>query len=358
MTALTLPSVPHYNAPPPTKADLDYADLSIIDLSKTDSPEGRAALACQVRDALLAHGFFYVINHGYPGSRDRMFDIADVPFEGVSDEEKQLYSAIDQETGWYHAYKLRESWRIAAGVRDQFEFINIDRDPSKQGHPEALQSFLPEIKEFASFNHYDVLFPILKLIALSLELPEDAFVNIHQSNGLGEAFVRFSKYHPHSMEDGEKSQNLWLQGHTDSGSITILWSQPVAGLQILGTDSKWRWVKYVEDALVVNAGDVMDFLTGGYYKATIHRVIRPPLDQQQLTRLCVFYFVMADGDVKLVPFRDSPVLQRVGIHPRCDDTVAPTMLEWRRARANGYAQMEFKRVDEEIVNGVVVKHYR
>ena len=46
-------------------AVVDYADLSTIDLSKMDSAEGRAALALQVRDAMLTHGFFCVINHGY-----------------------------------------------------------------------------------------------------------------------------------------------------------------------------------------------------------------------------------------------------------------------------------------------------
>ena len=114
---------------------------------------------------------------------------------------------------------------------------------------------------------------------------------------------------------------------------------------------------------VVNAGDGMDFLTGGYYTGTVHRVIQPPLDQQQFIRLGVFYFVMADGDVKLVPFRESPVLQRAGIHPRCDDSIAPTMLEWRRDRANGYGRSELKPskekgVEEEVVNGIVVKHYK
>ena len=113
----------------------------------------------------------------------------------------------------------------------------------------------------------------------------------------------------------------------------------------------------------MNAGDGMDFLTGGYYTGTVHRVIQPPLDQQQFIRLGVFYFVMADGDVKLVPFRESPVLQRAGIHPRCDDSIAPTMLEWRRDRANGYGRSELKPskekgVEEEVVNGIVVKHYK
>ena len=44
---------------------VDYADLAIIDISKAETEQGRAALAVEVRDALLKHGFFYVVNHGY-----------------------------------------------------------------------------------------------------------------------------------------------------------------------------------------------------------------------------------------------------------------------------------------------------
>ena len=35
-----------------------------------------------------------------------MFDIADVPFTGVNDEEKQVYAAAIKETGSYRGYKL------------------------------------------------------------------------------------------------------------------------------------------------------------------------------------------------------------------------------------------------------------
>lgn len=43
---------------------MDYADLTVIDLSKADTYEGRVELAAQLRDAMQTHGFFYVINHG------------------------------------------------------------------------------------------------------------------------------------------------------------------------------------------------------------------------------------------------------------------------------------------------------
>jgi len=36
----------------------------------------------------------------------------------------------------------------------------------------------------------------------------------------------------------------------DIGSITILWSQSVGGLQMLAPDGRWKWVQHIENALV------------------------------------------------------------------------------------------------------------
>jgi isopenicillin N synthase-like dioxygenase len=38
--------------------------------------------------------------------------------------------------------------------------------------------------------------------------------------------------------------------HADIGSITILWSQPIGGLQILAPDGKWKWVRHIDNGLV------------------------------------------------------------------------------------------------------------
>ena len=113
---------------------------------------------------------------------------------------------------------------------------------------------------------------------------------------------------------------------------------------------------------MVNVGDALDFLTGGYYKGTIHRVVHPPPDQQRHTRLGVFYFVRPGDDTKLIPIRESPLLQRVGINPHCEDSVAPTMEQWRKGRTSTYGLIDLKQgqekgVEEEVINGVVVKHW-
>ena len=108
----------------------------------------------------------------------------------------------------------------------------------------------------------------------------------------------------------------------------------------------------------------MDMLTGGFYKPTIHRVVQPPPDQRAYTRLGVFYFAMCDDAVRLAPLAASPVLQRVGIARRFADNEAPTMEEWRRGRTAAYGQSELKKagageegVEEEVIGGVVVRHY-
>ena len=105
-------------------------------------------------------------------------------------------------------------------------------------------------------------------------------------------------------------------------------------------------------------------LSGGYYKAAIHRVVQPPPDPvwRGLPRLCVFYFVQTDDDVKLVPCASSPVLQRVGIVRRFPDEDAPTMAQWQKARLVTYGTDKLPKKadgdeDEEVMKGVFATVY-
>ncbi|KAJ7025422.1 Clavaminate synthase-like protein [Mycena alexandri] len=358
MPALSTPYAPRYMAPPTTEENLDYADLAVIDISKAQDAQGRAELTRQVSKAMETHSFSYVVNHGYTTtqvlrsnlpqfclvtlnfgiSTERMFDIADVAFSGVDVDEKRVYTAKMKEEGTYQGYKPTKYWHIDNGVRDQVEQYNINRDVTKRPHPEALRPFLGEIEAVARHTHFNILHPVLRLLALGLELPEDALVNLHGFSSVGETH--------------------------DIGTITVLYSQPVSALQILRRDGKWKWIKHIENAAVVNVGDALEFISGGYYRGTIHRVVQPPAGQQNYPRLGLFYFTMTDDNVKLVPLTESPVLQRVGIVRRYDDADAPTMEAWRRSRTSAYGQSELKaasgsegKVEEEVVGGVLVKHY-
>ena len=122
---------------------------------------------------------------------------------------------------------------------------------------------------------------------------------------------------------------------------------------------------YVFPPQIVNAGDAMEMLSGGYYKAAVHRVVQPPPDQRGYTRLGLIYFAFTDDDVKLVPVAGSPVLRRVGIARKCDDAEAPTMKTWGALRAGTYGksvapgepERKAHGVEEEVLNGIVIRHY-
>jgi isopenicillin N synthase-like dioxygenase len=170
-----------------------------------------------------------------------------------------------------------------------------------------------------------------------------------------------------------------INSETDFGSITLLWSQPVSALQILEPDGRWTWVRHVPNAIVsvicvdysgvfikfsaqvINAGDMLEFLCGGYYKAAIHRVVQPPSDQIGYTRLGAFYFVIPDDEKQLVPFDNSPVLKRHGTKKYFENEEAPFVEQWRRARTSAYGQSELKKAEEklevEVIHGAVVKHW-
>lgn len=180
--------VPSYIPPPVTQEELEYADLPVINLESTkDQVE-------ILREALIKHGFFYVVGHGLsPAEKERIFSIADVAFTGVSDKEKRLYEGSMEKTGSFQGYKLRQYWHIDNGVQDQVEIYNLNRDTTKRQHPEALRPYLPEIEAFGKHNHFHVLHPILRLFARGLGLLENSLVDIHNYSAVGETYVRFMK---------------------------------------------------------------------------------------------------------------------------------------------------------------------
>ena len=48
---------------------------------------------------------------------ERMFDVADVAFSAVSEEEKQKYAGKMLETGSYQGYKLRRYWVSSSPIK-------------------------------------------------------------------------------------------------------------------------------------------------------------------------------------------------------------------------------------------------
>lgn len=170
------------------------------------------------------------------------------------------------------------------------------------------------------------------------------------------------KYHARDAATNAKLDNVWVKGHTDFGSLTLLFRQPVAALQVRGPDGGWKWVKPHDGSITVNIADALQFLTNGFLKSSVHRVVAPPPDQAGINRLGVLYFVRPENDLELKPV-DSVVLNRLGYKPDEDTQLAEgiTAGEWVKARVKaGVNKSEKARsevAEQEIIKGVKAKYY-
>jgi isopenicillin N synthase-like dioxygenase len=148
-------------------------------------------------------------------------------------------------------------------------------------------------------------------------------------------------YAPLSEEATRMARGLFMPGHADWGTFSILFSQPVAALQVLDKSGVFKWVGYKPYTLVVNAGQCLELLTGGLFKSTIHRVVTPPQDQKHCLRVGIYYFSRPNDDYMLTPFKRSPVLNGLGMDKPLDPDVAYNTTDFLEAKKHGYLKPDF-----------------
>jgi isopenicillin N synthase-like dioxygenase len=292
---------------------------------------------------------------------DRQFAIGKELFE-LSTEEKLKYRA-DLENGGYNGYKPLGLREVRPGVHDNTEIYNIPKfiPAFDRPHPEVVNKNRDEVERFARHIADHVVGKLLVLFAIILELPEDFFLGKHRYTEKSDCHLRYMKYHHRTPEQNELLENVWVKGHTDFGSMTLLFRQPVAALQVRTPEGKWKHVKPYPGSITVNVADSLEFLTNGFLKSSIHRVVAPPPDQANVDRLGVLYFVRPEDNVVLEPVK-STVLEKLGYTKVKDDNaVGVTAGEWVKARvANGVGKGKKPRSEqneEVIIGGKTAKYY-
>ncbi len=91
----------------------------------------------------------------------------------------------------------------------------------------------------------------------------------------------------------------------------------------------------------MNVGQGLEVLTGGLYKATIHRVVTPPADQINQLRVGIFYFSRPNDDYVMLPLTGSPVMKRLGFDKPIDPEHTFTATEFLEAKKHGYMKPDF-----------------
>jgi isopenicillin N synthase-like dioxygenase len=319
-----------YEHPPETKADLPWAELVTLDLEDYDRPGGKERLAKQLEHAVHHVGFFYVKNFGLTTEEvEQQFTLAKNFFDLPVSEKKKFevnYAAADY-NGWRPQGLLSQFDNV-----EMYNFAKFTKDfEGKYDHPDLIKAHLPEIERFHRGLHSNVVLPLLRLFAIVLQLPdEDYLVRQHDYETKSEDHFRYMIYYPRTEEQWAAADYGKKTGHTDLGTVTLLFRQPVVSLQILGEDGNWTYVRSQPGTITVNLADTISHLTGGWLKSSVHRIVAPPEDQREYKRTGLLYFARPNNHVVLQPITDSPVLEKAGVKPRFEKLV--TMEEWVKAK--------------------------
>ncbi len=149
---------------------------------------------------------------------------------------------------------------------------------------------------------------LMRSIARGLGLEEGRFDAAFAG---GISTLRLIRYPPRppraAARPGEEA--LWVEhagrrlplagaAHVDSGFVTLLAQDGVAGLQARTADSAWVDVPPAEDALAVNFGRLLERWTGGRVKATEHRVLGGEAERRSIP---FFYEPRADAVIAPLP---------------------------------------------------------
>jgi isopenicillin N synthase-like dioxygenase len=186
-----------------------------------------------------------------------------------------------------------------------------DDDPLREATPLPPEHALPGWRE-AVARYYrgmvQVSEALMRSIARSLKLPEHYFDPAFER---GLSTLRLIRY-PVRTDVGEAAAtdpNVWVmhQGsrryltgapHVDSGFLTLLSQDGVAGLQARHRGGEWIDVAPTEGTLAVNFGKVLERWSGGRIKATEHRVIGSGIERMSIP---FFYEARADALIRPLP---------------------------------------------------------
>ncbi|MGA0709178.1 MAG: 2OG-Fe(II) oxygenase family protein [Ilumatobacteraceae bacterium] len=114
-------------------------------------------------------------------------------------------------------------------------------------------------------------------------------------NGTQRTLLRILHYPP--LRGDEPEGSVRAAAHQDINMITVLPASNEPGLQVRDLTGKWHDVPCDPGSVAINAGDMLDYATGGFYPSTTHQVINPTGDAAKRSRVSTPLFLHPADDV-------------------------------------------------------------
>ncbi len=286
--------------------------IPVIDLqSWWGSDSDRLAVGREVDAAARQFGFFQVVGHRLPQQQiDAMVD-ASSEFFAQPFEVKQRCTPSDPSINRGYAASGTEALSYSIGrdaPPDLFEAFNIGEDDVDYSDPyyaaQRRGAFAPNIwpsyptdLRHALVAYFQsarqVALMLTDVFAVAHDLPEGWFAPFVDRST---TTMRSIRYERRAGEPAPLPGQQRMGAHTDYGIVTVLWAEPVAGLQIVAPNGEWIDVIPAEGALVINLGDLTAQWTNDQWRSTVHRVVPPAAVEGAAVRRSAAFFLDGNWD--------------------------------------------------------------
>jgi isopenicillin N synthase-like dioxygenase len=261
--------------------------LPLVDVSLLFSHDivARKIAAKSLGKAARNAGFLYVVGHGVPKHLiDNLKTRAREYFAQTYEQKMQDYIGNSNNHSGYVPEGEEQYLDAKPDLKEAYD-VGFDlQDPDKfrpMLGPDRWPTF-PEFKEDIK-AYYDAVFALSNVLfrgfALALDLPEDSFTKLITAPPSQLRLVHYP-FSPNAPED-----RPGIGAHTDYECFTILLAT-ADGLEVQNGAAEWIDAPVVEDAFVINIGDMLEVLSNGYYVATMHRVRKVKQERYSFPMFC------------------------------------------------------------------------
>jgi isopenicillin N synthase-like dioxygenase len=311
----------------------ERAGLPLIDVAPLVRGEpAPPALAHALDAACRDTGFFYAVNHGVDEALQRELEVLSRRFFDLPDERKLAIRMPLGGRAWRGYFPVGGELTLAQpDLKEGIYFgeeLNAEDPRVQRGlplhGPNLFPTDVPELKDV-----------VLRYLAELTRVGHALASGLGSALGLGADYFRLRytaqplvlfrifSYPPTERAAAEQ----WGVGeHCDYGLLTLLMQDDAGGLEVMTRDG-WTEATPVPNAFVCNIGDMLERMTGGAYRSTLHRV----RNRSGRPRLSFPFFFDPAFDAKVEPISvggqaSRPTWDGVDVH-QLDGTYGDYLLD-------------------------------
>ena len=300
--------------------------LPVLDFSRLDaSPEEAEAFRDDLRRATHDYGFFYLTGHGVPESlvsrvletSRRFFDLPEadkLSIENVLSPQFRGYTRVGGELT-----QGKVDWREQIDIGSERETVERGEDVADYWRlegPNLWPDALPELQDVVTRWHDELSAISIRLLqAWASSLGADPHVFDAAFAERPSTLIKIVRYPGKS----DPTPKQGVGAHRDGGALTLLLVEPGKGGLQVAHDDEWIDAPPVPGAFVVNIGELLEYATNGYLKATVHRVISPSIGSDRIS-IPFFFNPALDASIPVIPLPAALQPEATGVTPDPDDS--------------------------------------